>query len=125
MRRDRGHLEDAVVVILGDGAEMSVADVRAALGGDLAHTTVLTVLSRLNRKGAVSRRRSGRSDLYALAAPTGDLPALRAAIRMRRELDGGHARADVLANFVAGLTPEDESLLRDVLARNDIDEKQE
>jgi predicted transcriptional regulator len=104
---------------------MSVAEVHAALGGDLAHTTVMTVLLRLNRKGEVTRHRSGRSYLYALAAPTHDLPALRAAIRMRRELAGAHARADVLASFVAGLPPADESLLRDILARNDIDEKRE
>ena len=104
---------------------MSVAEVRSALGGGLAHTTVMTVLSRLNRKGALTRRRAGRAYLYALAAPTRDLPVLRAAIRMRRELDSGQARADVLASFVAGLTKEDESLLREVLARNDSDEMPE
>jgi predicted transcriptional regulator len=49
---------------LGEG---SVKDVRDGLAPrrDLAYTTVMTLLERLVRKGAVSRRKTGRSFLYA------------------------------------------------------------
>jgi len=49
---------------LGEG---SVKDVRAWLSGNrsLAYTTVMTVLDRLVRKGAVTRRKMGRSFSYA------------------------------------------------------------
>jgi predicted transcriptional regulator len=49
---------------LGEG---NVKDVRAALATNrnLAYTTVMTVLDRLARKGGVSRRKVGRSFVYA------------------------------------------------------------
>jgi BlaI family transcriptional regulator, penicillinase repressor len=47
--------------------EANVRDVREALAArrNLAYTTVMTLLERLVRKGAVARRKSGRSFLYA------------------------------------------------------------
>lgn len=121
MRRQPGSLEDAIIAVLGRNAAMSVAQVRAELDGDLAHTTVMTALVRLTDKQLVTRARSGRAYVYSLAAPAGDLPALRAAIRMRNELHRGAApdRADVLANFVAALDPADEAALRKLLSDND------
>ena len=121
VRRDRGDLEAAAIAVLAGGEPMSVAEVRAGLDADLAYTTVMTVLARLVGKGVVSRERVGRSHRFALAAAPGDLAALHAALRMRRELDGAHARADVLTNFVAHLSPDDEELLRDVLSRSEND----
>jgi BlaI family penicillinase repressor len=49
---------------LGEG---SVRDVRAGLTANrnLAYTTVMTVLDRLERKGGVARRKVGRSFRYA------------------------------------------------------------
>lgn len=48
---------------LGEG---KVKDVRLALTGrrNLAYTTVMTILDRLQRKGTVARRKVGRSFLY-------------------------------------------------------------
>jgi len=63
---------------------MTVAEVDAALGRELAHTTVMTALMRLVSKGVVNRVKVGRSYVYTLAAD--NLPALQAALRMRREL---------------------------------------
>ena len=37
---------------------------------------------------------------------------------MRSELDAREERADVLANFVAALGPDDEAVLRELLARD-------
>jgi predicted transcriptional regulator len=51
--------------------ECSVKDVRAELAPrrDLAYTTVMTLLDRLARKGAVSRRKTGRLFLYTAVLP--------------------------------------------------------
>ena len=48
---------------LGEG---TVRDVRQVLIGnrDLAYTTVMTVLDRLEKRGGVSRRKQGRSFMY-------------------------------------------------------------
>lgn len=47
--------------------EANVRDVRQALAGQrsLAYTTVMTILDRLARKGSVTRRKLGRSFVYA------------------------------------------------------------
>ncbi|MGB6051455.1 BlaI/MecI/CopY family transcriptional regulator [Rhodococcus sp. BGS-1C] len=118
MRRGSGELEESILRLLGEHQELSVSDVRERLSADLAHTTVMTALVRLREKGLLTRRRKGRSFIYALQAPYEDLPALRAAIRMRSELDAREERADVLANFVAALGPDDEAVLRELLARD-------
>lgn len=46
--------------------EANVRDVQSALAGsrNLAYTTVMTLLERLVRKGAVARRKAGRAFLY-------------------------------------------------------------
>ena len=46
--------------------EGSVKDVRSAIAGsrELAYTTVMTVLDRLEKKGGVERRKIGRSFIY-------------------------------------------------------------
>ncbi len=48
------------------GGELTVADVTETLveGRDLAHTTVATLLSRLEKRGVVSVRRDGRMLFY-------------------------------------------------------------
>ncbi|MCX2931245.1 BlaI/MecI/CopY family transcriptional regulator [Mycobacterium sp. CVI_P3] len=121
MRRQPGSLEDAIIAVLGRHPAMSVAAVRAELGGDLAHTTVMTALVRLTDKQLVTRTKTGRAYRYSLAVPAGELPALRTAIKMRDELHRRLApdRADVLANFVAALDPADEAALRRLLSDDD------
>lgn len=119
MRRVSGELETSILGLLGQHPKLSVSEVRRLLDDELAHTTVMTTLSRLHSKGVVERERRGRSFVYRLSAPLDELPALRAAIRMRSELDAGQARADVLANFVDALDPADEQVLRELLDRSD------
>nr|WP_202557744.1 BlaI/MecI/CopY family transcriptional regulator [Streptomyces sp. SID5789] len=84
--------------------------VQERLGGDLAYTTVITILTRLLEKGAVSRERAGRSFAWTPADQAG-----LAARRMRKVLDAESDREAVLASFVTGLDPDDERLLRDLL----------
>lgn len=117
MRRAAGELESAILAVLDERGEVSVAEVRRQLDTSLAHTTVMTSLVRLNRKGLLNRKRRGRLFVYSLAAPVESLPALKAALRMHTELDSKAARAEVLANFVAVLDSEDEATLRELLSK--------
>jgi predicted transcriptional regulator len=61
-----GELERAVMEVLWDrGEPCLVREVARALSErDLAYTTVMTVLDRLEKKGVVRRRRDGRAWLY-------------------------------------------------------------
>jgi predicted transcriptional regulator len=85
--------------------------VRARLGGELAYTTVVTILSRLHVKGVLERTRAGRAYAYA---PVADEPGL-AARRMASVLAAEPDREAVLARFVSGLSTSDEQLLRRML----------
>jgi predicted transcriptional regulator len=95
---------------------MSPGEVRAELGDQLAYTTVMTTLSRLHAKGAVSRAPAGRGFAYELRGGPADAQASMTARRMLALLQGGGDRAGVLSRFVADLSPEDEQLLSDLLA---------
>jgi predicted transcriptional regulator len=111
-RRAAGELESAVLGVLhGAGEPLSPGTVRERLGGGLAYTTVVTILSRLHAKGVLERARAGRAYLYA---PVADEPGL-AARRMATVLAAEPDREAVLARFVSGLSESDEQLLRRML----------
>ena len=111
-RRAAGELEAEVLAVLqAAGSPLSPGEVRDRLGGDLAYTTVVTILSRLHGKGVLDRRKAGRAFLYA---PVADEPGL-AARRMTQMLDAEPDREAVLARFVSGLSGKDEELLRRML----------
>ncbi|MER6025809.1 BlaI/MecI/CopY family transcriptional regulator [Streptomyces sp. NPDC001851] len=111
-RRGQGELEGQVLGALREAdGPVTAAWVQQRLGGDLAYTTVVTILTRLLAKDVVSRERHGRSFLWT---PTADVARL-AALRMRRLLDGERDREAVLASFVTALPPGDEELLRALL----------
>lgn len=62
-------LQLEIVAVLWDRGEATVEAVRDALSPerDLAHTTVSTLLSRLEKRGVVARRKEGRSYVYTAA----------------------------------------------------------
>ncbi|MET7650561.1 BlaI/MecI/CopY family transcriptional regulator [Streptomyces sp. NPDC005486] len=122
-RRGQGELEALVLSALREADGPATAGwVRERLGGGLAHTTVITVLTRLLAKGAVTRERGGRSFAWLPASDEAGL----AAHRMRRVLDAEQDREAVLASFVTGLGPDDERLLRELLGHSrDEDEDEE
>ncbi|WP_149827610.1 BlaI/MecI/CopY family transcriptional regulator [Streptomyces tailanensis] len=113
-RRGQGELEALVLSALreADGPK-SAGWVQERLGGDLAYTTVITILTRLLAKGAVTRERAGRSFAWT---PTSDQAGL-AAHKMYKVLDGESDREAVLASFVTSLEPDDERLLRELLGQ--------
>src|ERR1700743_2600024 len=109
-RRSRGSLERDVRDVLGaSGEAMTPAQVRGALGGELAYTTVMTVLGRLHDKGEVTREQVGRGYAYTAIQDSVEL----AARRMRRLLDAeGADRPAVLMRFVGTLAPDNRNLRR-------------
>ncbi|WP_255945145.1 BlaI/MecI/CopY family transcriptional regulator [Streptomyces odontomachi] len=113
-RRGQGELEGLVLSALRETDTPATAGwVQERLGGDLAYTTVITILTRLLAKGAVARERAGRSFAWT---PVSDQAGL-AAYKMRKLLDGESDREAVLASFVTSLDPDDERLLRDLLSQ--------
>ncbi|MFI8181331.1 BlaI/MecI/CopY family transcriptional regulator [Actinacidiphila glaucinigra] len=113
-RRGQGELEAEVLAALRAApGPASAAWVQEELGCALAYTTVVTILTRLLAKGAVTRERAGRSFVWTPTADQADL----AALRMRKVLDGEQDRQAVLASFVTGLPPQDEQMLRELLDR--------
>lgn len=115
-RRGKGMLEAEVLALLWTSDEpRTAAWVQAHLGGALAYSTVVTIMSRLYEKGSLSRVRDGRAYAYL---PVADEAGL-AARRMRKVLDQERDRAAVLASFVSELSVEDEETLRHLLDRID------
>ncbi|MFB6873641.1 BlaI/MecI/CopY family transcriptional regulator [Streptomyces sp. NPDC056323] len=115
-RRGQGELEAQVLAVLHSANGPATAGwVQEHLEGDLAYTTVITILSRLYAKKAVTRSREGRSYTWTPASDEAGL----AALRMRRVLDGERDRDAVLARFISALSPGDEERLRVLLAKAD------
>ncbi|MFI1164724.1 BlaI/MecI/CopY family transcriptional regulator [Streptomyces sp. NPDC020801] len=85
------------------------------LPGDLAYTTVLTILSRLYDKGMLRRHREGRG--YAYTPVRGE--ASHTARRMRSLLEEGSDREAVLTRLVSELSAQDERLLHQLLSGHD------
>jgi predicted transcriptional regulator len=109
-------LEGLVLSALREAAGPATAGwVQQRLGGGLAYTTVVTILTRLLAKGAVTRERTGRSFAWT---PVSDQAGL-AAHKMRKLLDGESDREAVLTRFVTSLEPGDERLLRSLLGQTD------
>ena len=105
-------LEQEVLAALwaADGPQ-SPTDVHAVFGGELAYTTVFTILARLVEKGLVARERSSRGHRYRPAKGEAQL----AAEQMRALLSRGSGEA-VLQHFVNGLTPDEEAVLRRIVS---------
>lgn len=100
------------------GRALTPAQVLDELGGDLAYTTVMTVMARLHDKGVLARQRAGRAYTYT---PWQD-PARVTARSMHRLLNGEPDRAAALARFLDDLPSADEQVLRDLLGRIDHEE---
>lgn len=115
-RRRKGALEQQILACLATAeAPLSPAEVQAALGGDLAYTTVMTTLARLHAKHALERVLDGRTYRYSLAGDEHAAVANVTAHQMLRLLEGTD-HASVLSRFVADLDPHDEEVLARLLS---------
>ena len=111
-RRGMGELESEVMGRLWSAqVPLTPAQVRDALGGELAYTTVMTILGRLWEKGLAQRARQGRAYAYWPSLSEAELTAQR----MRAALDRTGDREKTLARFVDSLPVKDERALRRIL----------
>ncbi len=107
-----GDLERSVMDLLWDHPGAHTAnDVRDTLAGDLAVTTVLTVLSRLEKKGLV-RRDGGRRPHRYEAVSTRE----EHTVGLLNDVLGTVAdREAVLARFIGGIGPDEAAAVRRLL----------
>lgn len=111
-KRPMGALEAEVAATLwASDRPLTPAEVREAMGGTLAYTTVMTILVRLWEKGRLERERVGRAYAYR---PTTD-EAGHFADRMHQSLAQAQNREAALSRFVEALTPDEARLLRELL----------
>ena len=111
-----GKLEAAVMDVLWATSDpLTVREVldRLPPQRNLAYTTVMTVLSNLNRKAMVEREVDGRAYRYR---PTVSRSAAAAA-SLREILDASGDARSVLLHFAETASEEETSVLRDALAR--------
>jgi predicted transcriptional regulator len=113
-----GELERTVMEVLwaredAGGGAATARDVSRALAGDrdLAHTTVMTVLDRLAKKGFLERRRDGRAWRYHPAASREGYVAEL----MLGALDQTGDRDAALAHFVRSVSQDEVAVLRQAL----------
>lgn len=97
------------------GQFLSVRDVSDALDADLAYTTVMTLLTRLHRKGFLERKLAGRAWTYSPVMSQSQ----HAATAMTAALHDSDDHADVLFHFVERLSPEEQRQLRRRLEEDD------
>jgi predicted transcriptional regulator len=106
-----GELERAIMDVLWEAPEsLTVRQVSAALTErDLAHTTVMTVLDRLSKKGFARRQRDGRAWRYRAA----ESREAYVTELMLSALDQTGDRQAALARFVRSVSgPEATALLQ-------------
>lgn len=107
-----GELEQSVLQYLWAVDEPSTpAEVHQAVAPDLAYTTVMTVLTRLYKKGLLDRERLGRAFAYS----TVDREAVHRAGQMHDQLSAADDRTAVLSSFVETLTDAEAEELRRLL----------
>jgi len=112
-------LQIDVMRALWRGGECSVADVTQALqaGRGLAHTTVSTLLTRLEKRGLVAHRRDGRQLIYR--AKVDEEHIHRSMVSgLLASLFGGDAQA-LVAHLVREqeITADDLAAVRDLLKK--------
>lgn len=120
-RRRPGALEAEILAVLAQAdTALSPGQIRERLDptGTLSYSAVVTTLTRLHDKNAVTRERAGRAFLYVAVADAASLVAWR----MSRLLDAHADHATVLNRFVSGLDESDADVLRDLLANATADD---
>lgn len=111
-RRPDGALEREVMDVLwGADGPLTPGEVREGLVGELAYTTVMTVLNRLFDKGRVVREQRGRAFAYSAAVSESEL----AAAQMNAVLSATGDRVGALGGFVGELSRRDRDALRRLL----------
>lgn len=114
-RRPMGALESEVLEKIWSQPEgLTPRDVLDRLDGDLAYTTVMTIMNRLWNKGLLERVKEGRAFRYRPLQTESEVIAAK----MSEALSVARDREASLSRFVEELEPGDEALLRALLKRS-------
>lgn len=116
-----GDLEREVMEVLWAGEEATVRSVLGALnatsGRSRAYTTVMTVMGNLTRKGLLTRRREGRTDVYRAVFSREAYAEVRAREQVRSLIDDyGDVALAHFARELDALDPERRRQLRELMA---------
>lgn len=107
-----GSLEKQVLDVVWRDGQVTVRDVHAALGSDIAYTTVMTTLDRLYRKGLLDRTKPARAFVYAARASREQFQEAVASDVIAGVLASqGHAPLPFLSNLVDAVGRQDRRLL--------------
>jgi BlaI family penicillinase repressor len=104
-----GDLQLAVLKVLWDRGQVTIADVQQALGRNsrLAYVTIATVLRRLEARGLVRHKQEGRKFIYRAAAA--------------EEVVTRNLTARLLDHVFAGSVP---ALVNHLLSEHEVDERE-
>ena len=83
-----GDLQLRILQVLWEEGSASVAEVRAALGKDLAYTTIATMLRKMEARGLVGHRSAGRRFIYMATVEEGDVSRTMVDRLVNRLFDG-------------------------------------
>ena len=104
--------------VLWDRGESTVADMVTATSsdGELAYTSVLTIIRILETKGYVSHRQEGRAFLYA--SSIGEVEASRSEVRHVLQRFFGNSRERLLLSLLGDdeIRPDELKRLREAIA---------
>ncbi len=107
-----GDLERAVMEAVWDAGPSTARQVAERLTDrDLAYTTVLTVLGRLEGKGLLRRARDERAHTYSAVASRED----HIAVLMQSALGQADDRTAALQHFARSVSPAEAQALREAL----------
>lgn len=90
---------------------VTVREVRAALGRELAYTTVMTTLDRLFKKGLLDRQPAGRAFRYVPRATREAFGASQVRALLARFFRRGSASTPLLSSLVEAVSEHDRALL--------------
>ncbi|GAB2477104.1 BlaI/MecI/CopY family transcriptional regulator [Promicromonospora xylanilytica] len=110
-----GALESQVMDVLWDHGPATIRGIINQLPGDLAYTTIATVLTNLDRKRLVSARKERHSTLYTARTRREE----HVAAVMRHALGTSRDRAASILRFVDTIPAADLDLLRDYLRQRE------
>ncbi|MBF6348467.1 MULTISPECIES: BlaI/MecI/CopY family transcriptional regulator [Nocardia] len=109
-----GALEQQVMDVLWDHGAATIRQVITRLGGDLAYTTIATVLANLERKALVAPQREGRSVRYVPRHTR----EKHAAQLMKQALSTSNDPMASILHFIDEIDQRDVQLLRDYLDKS-------
>jgi len=117
-QRDLGQREREIMETIWKIGSGSVHEIAERLSTKLAHTTVMTFVVRLHRKGMLQRQKKDRGYIYSPRLSAREMEHRRAAELIRRFFSDSTQHPDLLLScFVEALHQYDTELLNQLEAR--------